>query len=357
MATQLFKKYYTRLAKEGWLKATFCALIVGFATVLVSASVIYWAMGSQKMLWLAAIIGLAVAGGVLPLFYFTKFRPSDKEIMQRIDELGLEERMITMKALEGDNSYMAQRQREDAMKALKTMDSTMLKFAVSIPLVIALSIVAVASVGTTTVYATAKKSGKAYIEEAVEKYEESQLEEYEITYEVEGDGEIIGEIIQLIKEGESGEEVFAEPMEGWVFGYWKDAAHPDFVPAFENDPALNPYHTATEVKRDVVYIAVFIEAEEGGDPDDKEPSDKEGEPSDEESDAPPQDDDNPPPPKDSPDGGGTGEDNDNWKDGETPSVPDMGPAGDTAAGEVAGNGNIGGDAGDVIGGYFGSFAG
>lgn len=363
MATELFKKYYVRLAREGFLKALLCCLIVGFSSVLLVASVIYWAVGNQKLLWLSIVIGIAVAGGTLPLFYYLRFRPTDKMLMQRIDEVGLEERMITMKQLEGDDSYMARRQREDALEALKRVDAKFLKFVVSVPLIIAVSIVAVASVGTTTVYAFAEKSGKEYIQETIKEIEKEKLPEYEIIYDVYGDGEIEGEMIQIIKQGEASEEVCAMPLEGWAFYCWIERDYAEWMsdsegtlapPLQPTEEEKNPYHHFENVQKDVVYVAYFVEVGEP-DPNDEE-NDKSGEPDEPNLEDLPKDD----PSQNKPDQNQKPDQNRNDPsnkvyDGETDAGDEMGAAGDQASSQVSGNPNLGGDLGDTIGGYFGAF--
>ena len=54
MADKIFKEYYNRLAKEGWLKAVICGLIFAFAALFASA-VTFW-MFAIKQLWLVFVI-------------------------------------------------------------------------------------------------------------------------------------------------------------------------------------------------------------------------------------------------------------------------------------------------------------
>ncbi|MDE6200320.1 MAG: hypothetical protein K2M47_00360 [Clostridiales bacterium] len=70
-----------------------------------------------KGLWLSIGLGVAAWIGATLLFYFVLFSFTDMEVMKRIDRAGLDERMVTMYELQGDNSYMAQRQRADASAA------------------------------------------------------------------------------------------------------------------------------------------------------------------------------------------------------------------------------------------------
>ena len=360
MAIELFKKYYARLAKEALLKALFCCLIAGFSAVLVAASIIFWAIGNQQLLWISAVVGVVVAGGTLPLFYFLKFRPTEKMVMQRIDGLGLEERMITMQQLANDDSYIARRQREDALVALKTVEAKFLKIIVSVPLLVSMAIVAVASVGATTVYAVADKTGKEVLEETINKIEEAQLPEYEVSFEVEGAGEIVDDPFQIVKQGMDAAEVMAVPMEGWGFSHWQlvggSTVDPTMLP--KNDPLRNPIFTVEDVQNDMTYIAVFGEVVHGDDPNNEE-NNEPSEPNQDESlpqDLNPEQKPSPGNPGEGGgEGGGSTEPRDQVVDGETNFDDLVGDAGETAAGEVAGDGSIGDDAGGAVDGYFGSF--
>ena len=124
---ELFDKYYSRLAREGMLKALFCGLIVGFA-VNFAVAFTAWYYGWNG-LWWALGAWVVVTAATTPLFYIKKFKPSAKEVAERLDRLGLEERMITMTELEQDDSYIAFRQREDAKLQLEAVERKRIKLA------------------------------------------------------------------------------------------------------------------------------------------------------------------------------------------------------------------------------------
>ena len=88
----LFKKYRSRVVKEGILKAVVCGLIVGFAVLIVTA-LAFWFAGVPWGLWLSIALFAAATGASVPALYFLKFKPTAKAIAKRIDQLGLEERM------------------------------------------------------------------------------------------------------------------------------------------------------------------------------------------------------------------------------------------------------------------------
>ena len=266
MEDKIFDKFRSRLVKEGLLKSLVWALIAGFAALLISSAVC-WFTGF-KAVWIVAIIFVAVTGIAFPVLYFTLFRPTEKQLAKRMDELGLEERVITMKELEGNNSFMAQRQRADAMCAIGKVNAKLIKIAIAIPLCIVLGVVATLGSGMTVVSALAAndiiKTGSQLIEEA----NKDPVPTYTITYEVEGEGFIEGDILQLIDKGEDGAEVVAVPDDGFVFigweGFYVDVNHV-LTPMFEIEGADNPVRQELSVDRDMTFIAIFEEAEDGGD--------------------------------------------------------------------------------------------
>lgn len=257
MAGELFKKYYLRLAREGLLKSVLCAMIVGFS-VLFLVSVLLW-LTNAKIFWVAIVACVVTIAAVMPAFYYLKFKPTTKEIARRVDELGLEERVLTMTELEGDESYIAMRQREDALKALATVNASLLKVIVSLPLIIATCSCGVFGVGMTTVTALSSagviKSGKEIIEEATA----VPPVYYEIEYEVSGDG---GRIVnfeteeeipfQAVEEGKNAIPVLAVADDGWVFIGWSD----------EN---TDPYREDLNVTKNMTLIAEFAELQDAGD--------------------------------------------------------------------------------------------
>ena len=188
MSNEIFKKYYNKLAREGIVKGLLCGLIIGLALLFIMATS-FWFFGYQNTLVLVLAFVVVTAAATV-LFYHFKFRPTTKSIAKRVDALGLEERLLTMHQLEGDTSYIAMRQREDALKALSKLDSSLLKWAVSIPLIVATCICGVVGLGMTGVYTAyaldAIDSGMGIISDAVT----PDPQAYYITYAIEGYGKI-----------------------------------------------------------------------------------------------------------------------------------------------------------------------
>lgn len=191
MANEIMNQFKKRLQKEGMLKALICGLVAGAVALLLS-TFLFWFFG-YKAIWLAFVIFAAVIVITTLLCYFLRFAPTDKYVAQRLDALGLKERLITMQELEGVETFMARKQREDALRALKAVNKKSLKFALSFSLVIALAVLAVPTFGATGVYsayvAGAMNSGMGYIEKA----QEVEPAVYEINYTIQGSGAIVRE--------------------------------------------------------------------------------------------------------------------------------------------------------------------
>lgn len=274
MADLHFRDYRKRLVKEGVLKSVLCALIVGSIATFIAATV-FWLVGMEKeKVWIVLTVCLIVffifAGGSMPLFYFKRFKPTTKAIAKRVDALGLEERLITMTELEGDTSFIATRQREDALAALKTVQAAWVKIAISVPLIIAVSVSCLFGAGMTTVSVLAAsdiiESGGEIINP------EDEIKEFDVIYEVqEGEGEIIGldggAPFQRVFEGDDALPVMAIPEDGYAFVEWSDGNE-------------DPYRQDLRIKESMTIYAIFGELTEGdgegmeGEGEGDEPADK-----------------------------------------------------------------------------------
>ena len=183
MKGEAFKKYSKKIARESVLKSVLCGLTIGFSLAFVCIGV-SWLLGFKPGIFIG--IGLFVAGAATsPLFYNFKFKPTSKKIAQRIDELGLEERLITMAELENDDSFIAMKQREDALNAMKSVSCDMLKVAVSVPLIVAVAVSATLGAGVTVAAAAMPDGGKGFVDSLKDK------KTYELTYTVEGKGWVV----------------------------------------------------------------------------------------------------------------------------------------------------------------------
>ncbi len=251
MSAKLFQKYYSRLAREGIVKSLLCGLIIGFAILFLSAAV-FWFVNTD-LFWVAILLFAFSTAGAAYLLYEKKFRPTTRQIARRVDELGLEERILTMTELEGDESYIAMRQREDALAALKTVNEKLLVIIVSIPLIVCTACSAIFGLGMTTVAALSSagviKSGKDLLAEALAEPPQT----FELIYEAEAKGGYVeGELFQVLEEGQTGSPVRAVPEEGWAFLEWSDGK-------------TDPYRIDEGVTENLTVTAKFIELTDSGD--------------------------------------------------------------------------------------------
>ena len=354
---KLFEKYYKRLAREGLTKSVLCGLLVGFSAMLVAAFC-FW-MAGTGLFWLAVIpfiLGTAVSA---PVFYYRKFKPTSSAVAARIDELGLEERMITMNELKNDDSYIARRQREDAVKSLGLVKADLIRLAVSVPLIVAVAVLGIAGLGMTTVSALAANEVVSSGKDVIEDISKKPPVYFDVQYEIEGDGEIIGSEIQRVENGKGGTEVTAVANDGYAFVGWYIALDGKNV---YNGAVLvsdKPVHAATEVTENLTIFAVFQEVEEGEDGGDGEGEGEEGEDGEQgdpgEPGEPGQGNQSSKPGEGTGNGaGGDYNGNDYIIDGKTDYGDYIGDASQNATEGAKGDSNLSGKGQDAIGGYFGN---
>ena len=255
-SVKLFEKYYKRIARESMTKAVICGLIVGCAAMFITAFLCWFFI--PKLFWLA-FIALAVGAGVsAPLFYRYKFKPTSSAVATRIDELGLEERMITMNEYMGDDSYIAERQRDDAIKTLGTISADLIKVVVSIPLVIAACFAVTLGAGMTTVGGLANAGVIGGGKDLIDDLTKEEPVYYDVEYDTQGDGEIVGDIVQRIEKGKDATEIYAVAGDGYVFSCWLIKGQKE---------AGEPYRQDTKIDEDMKVIAVFEPANGDGEGD------------------------------------------------------------------------------------------
>lgn len=252
---KMFEKHYDRLAREGFIKALIFGLIAGFVVDFIVAFATWFT--EFNGLWVAIGAGVLVAAVTTPLLYFKLFKPDAKSIARRIDRLGLEERLITMTELEKDQSYMAQRQREDAKEKLGGVPAKSVKFKISKVAIAAVAIIAAMGVSMTCVTSLSAEGlvpkGEDFVENLIP---DPPPVYFEVSYLVEGGGYIEGEEEQVVREGEDATPVLAVAEDGWMFLGW-------------DDTFADPYREDKSVSENLVFTAVFAEMEEEGESDEE----------------------------------------------------------------------------------------
>lgn len=113
-------KFRRKLKIESIIKSALYSLLVS-SIIFTLIEIVVW---MNKLNILISVIPSIISFGIsFPLFYYKKFKYSEIQLAKRIDDLGLEERVITMTELEGNDSFIAKKQREDTIKALKEVNS------------------------------------------------------------------------------------------------------------------------------------------------------------------------------------------------------------------------------------------
>lgn len=105
---------------EAAIRAGSTGLAVGLVGTV--AMLLYGRLVKQE-LWVleAGCLGAGLLLITALLAYFILFRPGKKEVLTRMDALGLQERIITMEELQKEDTVLARRQREDAKEHLSKL--------------------------------------------------------------------------------------------------------------------------------------------------------------------------------------------------------------------------------------------
>ena len=252
---RFFEKHHVRLVWEGVLRSAFAGLIIGFGVNFIAAAFAW--LFDFGGIWFA--IGLGVAAAVVSgiLLYFVRYRPSADEIARRVDRLGLEERLVTMMELQGDDSYIATLQRENAKQHLQDVASRKLRFRLSRAMIALVIVGALMGGSMSTVVVLAEgdmiPSGSDII-----RPDDPFANHIAVTFVADEGGEIEGEADQLVLPGEDAMPVVAVPEDGWMFVGWDDGG-------------TSPERWEKGITEEIFLTALFEPIEEGeGDADGSE---------------------------------------------------------------------------------------
>lgn len=292
----IITKYRKKIVREGILKSYSIGDSIGLFALALTV-LLSWFFGFKEGIYVGIALCFACTSVISPILYYKRYRPTAKAVAKRVDELGLEERVLTMVELEGDNSYIAARQREDTHSALRSLNSLAapaMVFSVAIVVVAAVALLC----GASTVTVGALYAADV-IPDGMSLVAEKKLPEtYVVTYSVgaggggtivmytddwENEQSVLEEII--VTEGEDAPAVLAVEDKDHMFIGWSDGV----TEAYRQDRNLT---AAKKVE------ALFIKLEDGAEEPEKapfdvpqiyrEPSDNENN-NDEDTDAPPWD--------------------------------------------------------------------
>lgn len=306
---QILEQCRSRLVKEGILKSAIIGLAIGCAADFAIAAVLWFTY--FQIWWVSIIAGVAIAVGCTLMFYYFKYRPTPKMLMERLDRLGFDERFITMMEYQKDDSYIAKRQREDALNAMSEANKvkplgSRISLTVSKAALVVAAVAIVACIPMTTATALAANGSVGGGQEVIGGIiNPVTLADYTVTYSVvlaDDDTRIIlkggdsgtadygfidgkfgedGKYVKTVKEGGSADAVVANayvpyPIEVLMQG--ENSMEPQYVTSTEdgeevvyymfigwsndsdslNDLETDPEKTVENVTSDVTVYAVFI---------------------------------------------------------------------------------------------------
>ena len=248
---QTFDKFKAKLTIEALLCTLLTSLSIGFAAGGL-VSLICWLSGYKDGIWVALGVGAGLALISFPLFYILKFRPTVKKTGERVDRTGLQERAVTMLEYMDDQSYMATRQRLDAVTRIFAVSPKAIKAV--IPVWVTIASISASTFGIPFGVVSALYQADT-ISSPTEVYVDPMENFCAVSYIVEDGGEIVGNADQLLEPGTDAETVTAIAMDGYVFLGWDDGN-------------LNPTRTDLNITEDLEFVALF-KAIEGGDDDEE----------------------------------------------------------------------------------------
>lgn len=118
-----FKK---KAKKQNIIKAGLCSVAISLLFTI-PFLIVFWIMDYKYKFIICAGIFIVGVSVLFPVLYFKKFKYTEIQLAKRIDDLGLEERVLTMIELKDNNSFIAKKQKEDTLNVLKTVEANDLK--------------------------------------------------------------------------------------------------------------------------------------------------------------------------------------------------------------------------------------
>ena len=238
---KIFKRFYNRLALEGILRSLILGVLIG-SILAVIASIALYISGLNAVWVIPTTFGLGLLLATL-LFYFLKYRPTERDVARRVDLEGLKERLITMVENKDSTSFMAKAQRADALKELKKVQEIKLRIKLNFKLLTSSALTFIGAIGVSTL---AILSLIGFFPSFDEIIDSGGKLEFEAVYNEEPGGFIYGEAHQLITAGGEAAEVVAVADDGYMFYMWSDGV-------------TTPNRIDKDIKENIEVIARFTE--------------------------------------------------------------------------------------------------
>lgn len=242
----ILQQYKIRLNRERWIKSALFGIFTG-SCIAILCALICWIFGI-KLLWIYILTFVATITATTVIYYFCKFKSSRSKLASRIDALGLEERVLTMTQLEGNNSYIACRQREDTIKSLQKFNASSIKIIIPSLMIIICCVTLILGISVVTV---SMMSNISLIDLIRDHHKPVLSNFFHLIYSVNDSnkGIVYGNLEQTVKDAENGSIVQAVAMDGYVFVGWSDG--------YENATRIDK-----NIKKDIFVNAIFIAIEE-----------------------------------------------------------------------------------------------
>lgn len=261
---KLYKKFCLKVYLMSFLKGLIYSLPLLIVLTTITCIVNY------KYFWLSFII-FAVVLFIITFILFIVDKPKEKDFMKNIDDVGLQQRAITMYQYKDDDSLIAKLQRENTETKINEVDVKSFKIKTPIWLyafAITLSVFAI----VTTVFSSLVSTNK--LPSLVDRIKVNNVEEkkeYKVEYKVEGKGKIEGELKQNIVAGDDATGVLAIAEDGWFFEKWVLVRDSIYLNYYDDINAKNsPYRVDMDVNSDITFVAVFMQIDEKQADDDEE---------------------------------------------------------------------------------------
>ncbi len=121
----ILEQYKGKIVKESLIKSLIIGGIAGFAVIAIISIISF--VTKENLLLLAVILGVVTTVITTIVLFKTLYKTSINVIARRVDNLGLEERLITMLEYQDDDSVMASIQRDDTKVVLEKVEPASLK--------------------------------------------------------------------------------------------------------------------------------------------------------------------------------------------------------------------------------------